>query len=134
MGLADSAAVGTNSVEFQYVAHFCVSELVRDRFQLRDFAVVETLGLVALSADDVMVMVLVPSEVELKKRFARFRWNPGGDAGGIEGFQVSVDGNQIVALGSEGDVGFFGGKRLSALDQDLEESLAGFGDAAALPF
>lgn len=112
------AAVRADPVEFEDVADFRVAELGGDRFEFGDFAMVEALRLVALSANYMVVVMLVSADFQFEEGFARFGRDSGGDACGFEGFQISVDRDKVVSVGAKNDVGILGAERLLAIDQD----------------
>lgn len=99
--------------------HLGVAEIFGDCFELGDFAVVEVVCLVTLPANDVVVVmvVVVLADVQLEERFSSFCGNASGDAGGLEGFQVSVDRNEIVLFRTESGVSVLGAERFFTLDQ-----------------
>lgn len=111
---------------------FCEAQLRRELLELFDFAVIEALRFMALAAND--VMMVVGGLVELVERLARFGRNAGRDAGRLEGFEVSVYGDEIVLFGTEKGVSLFGSERFIGLDEDAEEGFPRLGDAVPLLF
>ena len=125
-------ALATQPVKFEHVRHFGKAKVAGQLFKLCQFAGIQLFRSVALAADDVVMVVFFG--VELEERLAAFRGDARGDSGFFEGFEVSVDGDQVVLRFAEHGVQFFGAEWLVALNEFLEQGLAWFGDSQALLF